>query len=183
MVGLLYALPNTQLTRRLEKEGRLHPARERKDREGLVGADQCTLGLNFDTRRPRQEILADYVRILNRIYDPVAYAGRLERLAKMLANCSRRQPARRNVGKREMLQKIMSNMPEPRELFSRTLTQCATGNPAAARRILILMTLYQDVGPFARKVVAQIEEMIAELGPAGIEPRAPVARESATLAM
>ena len=26
MVGLLYALPNTQLTRRLEKEGRLHPA-------------------------------------------------------------------------------------------------------------------------------------------------------------
>ena len=25
MVGLLYALPNTQLTRRLEKEGRLHP--------------------------------------------------------------------------------------------------------------------------------------------------------------
>jgi hypothetical protein len=45
------------------------------------------------------------------------------------------------------------------------------------------MTLYQDVGPFARKVVAQIEEMIAELGPAGIEPRAPVARQSATLAM
>ena len=25
MVGLLYALPNTQLTRRLAKEGRLHP--------------------------------------------------------------------------------------------------------------------------------------------------------------
>ena len=28
MVGLLYALPNTQLTRRLTKEGRLHPAPE-----------------------------------------------------------------------------------------------------------------------------------------------------------
>ena len=26
MVGLLYAVPNTQLTRRLDKEGRLHPA-------------------------------------------------------------------------------------------------------------------------------------------------------------
>jgi hypothetical protein len=30
MVGLLYALPNTQLTRRLEKEGRLHPHPERQ---------------------------------------------------------------------------------------------------------------------------------------------------------
>jgi radical SAM superfamily enzyme YgiQ (UPF0313 family) len=182
MVGLLYALPNTQLTRRLEKEGRLHPFRERKDREELVGADQCTLGLNFDTLRPRQEILADYVSILTRIYDPVAYAGRLERLAKMLANCSRRQPARRNVGKREMLHRIMSNMPEPRDLFSRTLTQSAAGNPAAARRILILMTLYQDVGPFARDVIGQIENMIAELGPV-IEPRVRVERESVPLAV
>ena len=30
MVGLRYALPNTQLTRRLEKEGRLHPPPERQ---------------------------------------------------------------------------------------------------------------------------------------------------------
>ena len=41
MVGLLYALPNTQLTRRLEKEGRLHPHPERED---LKSADQCTHG-------------------------------------------------------------------------------------------------------------------------------------------
>ena len=72
MVGLLYALPNTQLTRRLEKEGRLHPHPERKD---LKSADQCTMGLNFETLRPRQEIFADYVRILERIYDPAAFAG------------------------------------------------------------------------------------------------------------
>src|SRR4029077_15710390 len=56
MVGLLYALPNTQLTRRLASEGRLHaellfdPA---------AGMDQCTQGLNFDTLRPRREILSD----------------------------------------------------------------------------------------------------------------------------
>ena len=35
------------------------------------------MGLNFDTLRPRQEILADYEHILESIYDPVAYAGRL----------------------------------------------------------------------------------------------------------
>ena len=63
MVGLLYALPNTQLTRRLASEGRLHrifcwdPA---------AGMDQCTQGLNFDTLRPRQEILSDYKHVLER---------------------------------------------------------------------------------------------------------------------
>jgi hypothetical protein len=42
MVGLLYALPHTQLERRLEKEGRLFPHPERND---LKTADQCTMGL------------------------------------------------------------------------------------------------------------------------------------------
>src|ERR1019366_6549917 len=54
MVGLLYALPNTQLTRRLEKEGRLHPT---LDYQQADYGDHCTQGLNFDTLRPRQEIL------------------------------------------------------------------------------------------------------------------------------
>ena len=56
MVGLLYALPNTQLTRRLAKEGRLFP-----NHDVMVSkdGDQCTLGLNFETTRPRQEILRD----------------------------------------------------------------------------------------------------------------------------
>jgi radical SAM superfamily enzyme YgiQ (UPF0313 family) len=73
MVGLLYALPNTQLTSRLAQEGRLHPHPERPP---PGSADQCTQGLNFETRRPREEILRDYRRIVEAIYDPAAYAGR-----------------------------------------------------------------------------------------------------------
>ena len=99
MVGLLYALPNTQLTRRLEKEGRLHPHPERED---VKSADQCTMGLNFETLRPRQEILADYTRILERIYDPVAFAGRLQRLAKMLDNSGRKQRTRAENSRRRL---------------------------------------------------------------------------------
>src|SRR5262245_40040820 len=49
MVGLLYALPNTQLTRRLASEGRLHADHEIA---ATNGGDQCTTGLNFDTKRP-----------------------------------------------------------------------------------------------------------------------------------
>jgi radical SAM superfamily enzyme YgiQ (UPF0313 family) len=59
MVGLLYALPNTQLARRLEVENRPHPHVQRED---VKSADQCTMGLNFETLRPRHEVLADYVK-------------------------------------------------------------------------------------------------------------------------
>ena len=52
------------------------------------------MGLNFKTLRPRQDVLADYARILERIYDPAAYADRLRRLAKMLDNSGRKQQTR-----------------------------------------------------------------------------------------
>ena len=77
MVGLLSALPNTQLTRRLVSEHRLYEGHDfHPDGRG----DQCVQGLNFETLRPRQEIFDDYRQVLERIYDPAAYCGRVERL-------------------------------------------------------------------------------------------------------
>jgi len=177
MVGLLYALPNTQLTRRLESEGRLHPPPER---QLLESADQCTMGLNFETLRPRQEILADYKRVLERIYDPAAYAGRLQRLSKMLDNSTRKrmtraQDSRRHFSGYDMLHRILTNLPEPRALFRRTLTECVTTNANSARWIVALMALYLHVGPFSRVVIGQIEALIADL-----EPDAPAARSHLT---
>ena len=61
VVGLLIALPNTQLSRRLEKEGRLIRHYE------VVKVDddyQCSMSLNFTPLRPRRDILADYSRVL-----------------------------------------------------------------------------------------------------------------------
>src|SRR3954453_17545264 len=66
MVGLLYALPTTQLTRRLEREGRLFEAVALADADGL--GDQCTAGLNFAASRSRRSILDDYRTVLDRIY-------------------------------------------------------------------------------------------------------------------
>ena len=185
MVGLLYALPHTQLTRRLEKEGRLFPAPERKD---LKTADQCTMGLNFTTLRPRQEVLADYAHILERIYDPGAYAGRLGRLAKMLDNSGRKQQtraahSRRSHGSLEMLHRILTNLPEPREIFRTTLSQCMADNPDSIRWIVALMALYLHVGPFSRDVIARVQDIRAALEPGGIEPRAPIKQASSTFAL
>jgi len=165
MVGLLYALPNTQLTRRLEKEGRLHPT----PASYPPGAgDQCTQGLNFDTVRPRQEILLDYKRILEKIYDPVAYAGRLERLSNLLDNSNRKRrtsasDARRGFNGSDMLNRIVNNLPEPREIFWPAFKRCVAGNPQSARWIVALTALYLHMGPFSRHVIGQIEQKIEGL--------------------
>ena len=185
MVGLLYALPNTQLSRRLEKEGRLYPPPLRED---LKSADQCTMGLNYATVRPRQEILADYRRILERIYDPVAFAERLQRLAKMLDNSSRTQQtraqhSRRRFGSLEMLHRIITSLPEPRDLFHRTLIQCMSSNPESIRWIVALMALYIHVGPFSREVIARIESMMAALEPLALPLCQPLERASSELAL
>ena len=155
-----------------KNDGHVLPRFERGDVES---ADQCTMGLNFATLRPRQEILADYVHILERIYDPVAFTGRLQRLAKMLANSGRKQQtraqlSRRGIGRLEMLHRVISNLPEPRDLFRRTLSQCVASNSDSTSRIVLLMALYLDVGPFSRDVAARIDKMMAALDPV-VEPR------------
>jgi radical SAM superfamily enzyme YgiQ (UPF0313 family) len=165
MVGLLYALPNTQLTRRLEKEGRLHPTPD----SYLPGsADQCTHGLNFDTLRPRQEILHDYKRILEKVYEPVAYAGRLERLASLLDNSHRNRKttaseSRHRFGAADIVTRIITKLPEPREIFWPALTKCISSNPQSARWIVALLALYLHLGPFSRYVIGKIGDKIEEL--------------------
>lgn len=75
MVGLLYGLPNTQLTRRLESEGRLF-----QKKSGSLGSndiDQSTSGLNFITLKPRTEVMKNFVTVLDQIYQPANYYKRV----------------------------------------------------------------------------------------------------------
>src|SRR5579875_9034 len=164
MVGLLYALPNTQLTRRLAKEGRLHASHDRWLEET---GDHCTFGLNYDTLRPEREILLDYRRILQRVYDPVAYAGRLTRLAGML-DCSGRPPLahgdrRQRLVSLDFVHGVLSRMPEARETFWNVFKNCRANNPGAVRHIMALMTLYVHLGPFSRFVIKEIDRRIAAI--------------------
>ena len=181
MVGLLCALPNTQLARRLTHEGRLHKLPE------LIPTnygDQCTLGLNFDTLRPRREILRDYERILRRIYEPEAFAGRLRRLAGLLDNSNRKRQtraadARRKLGGGAMLQRLVAGVPEPREVFRQALSHCLSVNPRSARSLTSQMALYLHLGPFSHHVIREIELKIERLD---AEPGLAPAREAAALA-
>ena len=165
MVGLLYALPNTQLTRRLAKEGRLHVGHDASP-EGK--GDQCTAGVNYETKRPRVDVLRDYRNVLDEIYDPDAFCGRLERLAAML-DCSglRKElpegDIRRRMSTIKMVHEMLSRLPEGRERFWKTFTTCVSSNPQAVRAIVTLMAFYLHVGPYSRHVIKQIDRQIEDL--------------------
>jgi hypothetical protein len=162
MVGLLYALPNAQLTRRLTKEGRLHPPPEFASSR----ADQCTLGLNFDTLRPRREILTDYRDILQKAYEPGAFAGRLRQLAKLLDNSGRKRQVTTGDARRSFqskVQQIFNALPDGQDEFREILIHCAKQNPNSLRTIVTLMAFYLHLGPFSRRVIEQIEQRISGL--------------------
>ncbi len=94
MVGLLFALPNTQLTRRLREEhrllddtGRLKEAREQTE------VDQTTSGLNFIPQRPEAEILGDLLHVLNGAYSTRNYFDRCLSLSQVLRSRYRFRPS------------------------------------------------------------------------------------------
>lgn len=96
MVGLLTALPNTQLARRLACEGRLPEDRLILQPEDV---DQATSGLNFDPLRPRADILEDYAAILRRLYSPRNYFDRVLLAARLLRRKHWRFGVTRGLGK------------------------------------------------------------------------------------
>ena len=159
MVGLLYALPNTQLTRRLAREGRLHLDH---DIASTSCGDQCTAGLNFDTLRPLRDILLDYRRILERIYDPVAYAARVDRLITQLDRSGRTRDlpegdSRSKLSALDSMHRVVTEIPQAREAFWQTFRNCAKNKPASVRIVVALFALYLHLGPFSRQVIAAID--------------------------
>ncbi len=84
MVGLLYALPNTRLTRRLRREGRLFEDFDVRAQSAAEDVDQTTSGINFRTERPRERILEDYLFILREVYSRRDYFDRCLALARSL---------------------------------------------------------------------------------------------------
>jgi len=84
MIGLLYALPQTQLTRRLAKEGRYLESLNRLDKDDDTAIDQTTSGLNFITKRPRTEVYEDFEYVLNKVYACRNYFNRCLKLGLKL---------------------------------------------------------------------------------------------------
>lgn len=181
MVGLLYALPNTQLTRRLAKEGRLHPGH---DVAPTIGADQCTSGINFDPLRPLRDILTDYKRVLEHVYSPAAYARRIDRLMTLLDRSRQRHELaegdiRARVGAMETVHRVVTAIPEARGPLWQTFMNCAKRDTSSARIAVQMIAAYAHLGPFSRKVIDAIDARLAALDE---QMPVPVVADGATVA-
>jgi radical SAM superfamily enzyme YgiQ (UPF0313 family) len=86
MVGLLTALPNTQLFRRLQSEGRI--------REDSGGNNTHDLRLNFVPKMEQGKLLSGYTRVISQIYKPDRY---FERCLKLLRNTRKHRTSVRRV--------------------------------------------------------------------------------------
>ena len=105
MVGLLTAVPNTQLYRRLQAEGRL--------KEDSSGNNTHDLRLNFLPKMDVGELLAGYKRVLAEIYKPDRY---FERCLKLLRSLKTHRTSRRRVRATELRAFALSVL---RQTFSR----------------------------------------------------------------
>jgi len=168
MAGLLYALPNTQLTRRLAKEGRLHADFGTDDPDTLDG-DQCTAGLNFETKRDRVAILKDYRAVIDRVYSPENYFTRVRKVADMLKldGANGEILGAGFLHDLKMFGKLIYSMTVTntryRGPFWRTLFYTATRNFRAIKPVMMMIALYVHLGPFSRFVIEQIDSQIAEI--------------------
>lgn len=168
MVGLLYALPNTQLSRRLEREGRLHDANE-MDNYNDEGSDQCTEGLNFATSRPRVEVLDDYLRTVEHIYSRDMYFKRVKRTVELIDASGPSGDIRLSVLRHDirdlatLLWNVTFKAPEMRGAIWKLLGFTLRTNPRAIKHALYMGMLYAHLGPFSRYVAKEIRGKIAEV--------------------
>lgn len=182
MVGLLTALPNTQLSRRLEREGRLLPIDIPSD--ATAAGDQCTAGLNFVTLRPREQVLSDYRSVLATVYRPVDYFARVRRVGRLLRR-PKLQVKIDGAGLQHQLRALwrlfrQSWRPGTRWQFWRTVADVLFHNPAAFEFVLILCAFYLHLGPFSRFVIGELDRQIADAESASVDSRHRDARGQAS---
>lgn len=167
MVGLLTALPNTQLQRRLEREGRLF---EKFSKGSTETGDQCTAGLNYVTSRPRRDILADYRQVLATVYDPPVFFKRVRHVGLSLdrPTFATSKPSWRSVLRdlrtfTRTCTRMTLRRPELARHFWSAFVEIARNNPRALDYAIMNMVLYLHLYPFSRYVIAELDRQIAEI--------------------
>lgn len=177
MVGLLVALPNTQLTRRLLRERRLlSMGGELIDSElemftkggarnlDSTPIDQTIAGLNFRTQRSRQKIMEDLVTVVSTVYEPKRYFDRVLRLSKRLKATSRHRPRWFEI-KRDMAAFVrltweMTKHRDTRYYYWRNLIAAIPLGAAGFSSIMNLMGAYVHFRKQVVFTVAEIKQQI-----------------------
>jgi hypothetical protein len=107
VLNTLHVLPNTSLWERLQRQGRLLEAKTPGDMN-LLG------GLNYLPDRPEAEILGEYVRAVDRLYEPARYLFRLYMHSLTMRPTRRYQKLQ--TGEPEKIPRPKSQIPLRRQL-------------------------------------------------------------------
>jgi radical SAM superfamily enzyme YgiQ (UPF0313 family) len=164
MVGLLYALPNTQLSRRLDAENRLLGDQSIELFDGNSGS--CVTGLNFVTKRPRDEILSDFGSILAHLYDRENYFDRIYRSAVSLNSRSVFGSSDAKSIWRDFSRWVLFTWnlhrkhPDLITAFWSCVGKCLIKRPSSLKASLLMIAMYTHLGAFASRAVNEIERAI-----------------------
>ena len=111
MVGLLAAMPNTDLFKRLEKEGRI--IRQDNPHSG----DNVDTVLNFVPVMPAEKLVEGYKRVIAQTYAPKNYFARAETLISRLPDLKIRQFLRAQPWKRKLAISKLTNYPNKTKMM------------------------------------------------------------------
>ena len=169
MIGLLTALPNTALWRRLEKEGRL--------RSSSTG-DQFGRP-NFDPVLDERKLLEGYRQLLADIYEPGAFYARIEALVRDLGHGRARALS---IDALLMFVRILIGVGvlSPRRfrfwrLFFKAITRPYAFSKAMSMAVQgehLIRYTYEDVLPRIDQALAEISSPVVQRAAAAAEARA-----------
>lgn len=192
MVGLLVALPTTQLARRLQREGRLlstdlrlHTEADGPYRLETAGThaeykDQAA-GLNFVTTRDRVQIYQEYQRVLEAVYRPDAYMDRVLAATARLGLDGPSRPKtwaelRREIPALLRTMLWMTRRPAVRGLYWRNSWRTLRMGGQQFDVAQTLMAMFMHLSPQAGRVRAELDEHISFCRDTAAFPRAATRR-------
>lgn len=117
MVGLLTALPGTELYARLEKEGRIVSA--------SAGNNTHCLKLNFNPRMDPERLMAGYRKVLGSVYD-ADLKNYFARCSRLLDNLGAAPYFQRKIGYREIIMLLKSVLTQPFKPYGRQYVKFVT---------------------------------------------------------
>jgi radical SAM superfamily enzyme YgiQ (UPF0313 family) len=165
MLNLLQALPNTSLWDRLQKENRLTGT-------GAT-ADMIEANFNFLPTRPASEIVAEYIRTVDYLYEPTKYLARTYRYylamrptrsaggkSKSSGNCNRKRPLPFHARREDLVamlklfwrQGIAANF---RWQFWRQLVRIYRQNPSRLTKYLTQCAMGENLFPIREQLLAR----------------------------
>jgi radical SAM superfamily enzyme YgiQ (UPF0313 family) len=174
MSSIIYPLPGTGMSKRLEREGRLFPAARvdlPKTANGDIARDQISAGVQFVPQRDPATLVSDLLEIMEYSYNPANYFARCADVACRLDTVPNLIPGwrifARNMRTFVRLCWRATKNPSMRGPFWKAFTKVLFNNSKgieALATLAVLYTHFQGMIPYCREVLEAQRAAMLEAG-------------------